>query len=78
MLGSARESADDEPTLRPGSSSAYVVTDEPDTVFARAIAAGAVALTEPYDTDYGAREFAVRDPEGNRWSFGNYRGAPRA
>ena len=31
----------------------------------------------PHDTDYGSRDFAVRDPEGNRWSFGTYRGEPR-
>jgi uncharacterized glyoxalase superfamily protein PhnB len=24
------------------------------------------------DTDYGSRDFAVRDPEGNHWSFGTY------
>ena len=33
---------------------------------------------ELHDTDYGSRDFAVLDPEGNRWSFGTYRGAPRA
>lgn len=27
-------------------------------------------------TDYGANEFAVRDSEGNLWSFGNYAGEP--
>jgi AraC-like DNA-binding protein len=27
-------------------------------------------------TDYGSRDFAARDPEGNRWSFGTYRGEP--
>ncbi|MFI5063170.1 MAG: hypothetical protein ACHP9Z_04210 [Streptosporangiales bacterium] len=25
----------------------------------------------------GSRDFAVRDPEGNRRSFGSYRGEPR-
>ena len=34
-------------------------------------------LRELHDTDYGSRDFAVLDPEGNRWSFGTYRGAPR-
>ena len=29
-------------------------------------------------TDYGSREFGLRDPEGNLWSFGTYRGEPRA
>ena len=27
------------------------------------------------DEDYGSRGFTVRDPEGNLWSFGTYRGA---
>jgi uncharacterized glyoxalase superfamily protein PhnB len=76
MLGSALDPAGDGPQA-PGSFSAYAVTDEPDMVFARALAAGATVLTEPYDTDYGSREFSVADPEGNRWSFGSYRGAPR-
>jgi len=78
MLGSARDPADDGWALAPGGSGAYAVTDEPDAVFARAVARGAVVLTEPHDTDYGSREFSVRDPEGNRWSFGSYRGAPRS
>ena len=77
MLGSARDSADDEWPLRPGSLGAYVVTDEPDAVFERAVASGATVLTQLHDTDYGSREFSVRDVEGNRWSFGTYRGAPR-
>jgi len=79
MLGSAREA--DEPDdwpLAPGSFGAYVVTDEPDALFARATAAGAQVLMELHDTDYGSRDFAVRDPEGNRWSFGTYQGEPRA
>jgi uncharacterized glyoxalase superfamily protein PhnB len=63
--------------VQPGSFGAYVVTGEPDALFARAAAAGAEILTPPHDTDYGSRDFAARDPEGNRWSFGTYRGEPR-
>jgi uncharacterized glyoxalase superfamily protein PhnB len=79
MLGSARESdpAASGP-VPPGYFSAYVVTDEPDALFARATAAGAEVITGLHDTDYGSRDFAVRDPEGNRWSFGTYPGEPRA
>jgi uncharacterized glyoxalase superfamily protein PhnB len=78
MLGSAGKSAaGDVPAPRPGGFSAYVVTDEPDALFARATAAGAGVQTGPADTDYGSRDFSVSDPEGNRWSFGTYRGAPR-
>lgn len=74
MLGSVRDDEDDKWPLRPGTFGAYVVTDEPDTVYARAVAAGAEVLMELTDTDYGSRDFMVRDPEGNRWSFGTYRG----
>ncbi|MDH6114897.1 putative glyoxalase superfamily protein PhnB [Kitasatospora sp. MAP12-15] len=77
MLGSARETPDDRWPLVPGSFGAYVVTDHPDALYARAKAAGAEITSEPHDTDYGSRDFAARDPEGNRWSFGTYRGEPR-
>jgi len=78
MLGSATESADDPWPLRPGTFGAYVVTDHPDELFARASAAGATVVTGLHETDYGSRDFSVTDPEGNRWSFGTYRGAPRS
>jgi uncharacterized glyoxalase superfamily protein PhnB len=78
MLGSAREGDADDPwPIKPGSFGAYVVTDDPDGLHKRAAAAGAKILTDLHDTDYGSRDFAVADPEGNRWSFGTYRGEPR-
>jgi uncharacterized glyoxalase superfamily protein PhnB len=78
MLGSAKPASDgDRWPLEPGSFGAYVVTAGPDELFARATAAGAEVLMDLHDTDYGSRDFAVRDPEGNRWSFGSYRGEPR-
>jgi uncharacterized glyoxalase superfamily protein PhnB len=79
MLGSVREEdSGDDWQLQPGTFGGYVVTDEPDALFARATAAGATILRELHDTDYGSRDFAVRDPEGNYWSFGTYRGEPTA
>lgn len=78
MLGSAKDDdARDDWPLQPGGFGAYVVTDDPDGLHARATAAGAQVLTDLHDTDYGSRDFSVRDPEGNHWSFGTYRGAPR-
>ena len=44
---------------------------------ARASAAAAGLLAGVHDTDYGSRDFTVRDPEGNRWSFRTYPCAPR-
>ena len=78
MLSSAREPGTDDPfPIRPGTFGAYVVTDDPDGLCARARAAGAEITMELTDTDYGSRDFGARDPEGNRWAFGTYRGAPR-
>lgn len=78
MLGSAKPDAEDDAwPLRPGSFGAYVVTADPDRLYARAKAAGAEITSELRETDYGSRDFAARDPEGNRWSFGTYRGEPR-
>ncbi len=77
MLGSARETGDDPWPLVPGSFGAYVVTDRPDEVRARAVAAGALDVSDIVEQDYGSRDFRARDPEGNRWSFGTYRGEPR-
>ena len=76
MLGSERPGGDPGPTP-PGSFSAYVVTGDPDALLARAVAAGAPVVGELHETDYGSRDFAVLDPEGNRWYFGTYPGAPR-
>jgi uncharacterized glyoxalase superfamily protein PhnB len=74
MLGTAGK--DDSPFGRrlPGNDSVYVVTDRPDELFDRAVAAGAEIIRKPEDADYGSRGFTVTDPEGNLWSFGTYEG----
>ena len=76
MLGSVRENSDVWPQS-PGQSAAYVVTDDADGLYARVVASGAVILKPLQDTDHGGRDFTFRDPEGNLWSFGTYRGEPR-
>lgn len=77
MLGSVRDTDGDTWPMRPGTFGAYVVTDDPDGLYARAVAAGAKVHKELTDQDYGSRDFIVHDPEGNLWSFGTYRGEPR-
>ncbi len=61
-------------TPRPLSStvSIYVVVPDPDRHQATAREAGAAVVRELENTDYGSREYSVRDPEGNLWSFGTY------
>jgi uncharacterized glyoxalase superfamily protein PhnB len=73
MLGSARESGDWPES--PGHSACYLVTDDPDGLFTRVTSSAGATVVRPLsDTDYGSREFAIRDPEGNLWSFGTYSG----
>ena len=75
MLGSTNR-LDSIVSQRPaGVAATYVVTDEPDALFERAMAVGAELVHGLSDEDYGSRGFSVRDPEGNIWSFGTYRGA---
>src|SRR4051794_10691626 len=75
MLGSVREDGA-ELSARPGTATCYVVCEAVDDLHDRAVAAGAELVRPLGDTDYGSRDFAARDPEGNVWSFGTY--APRA
>lgn len=50
--------------------SVHVATEEPDALFARAVAAGARVVREVHDSPFGTRGFVVSDPEGLYWSFG--------
>jgi len=52
--------------------SAYIVVADADAIYARAQAAGATVVRPLQNTDYGSREFAVKDPEGHSWSVGTY------
>ncbi len=52
--------------------SAYIVVADADAAWARAQAAGAPVVRTIQNTDYGSREFAVKDPEGHTWSAGTY------
>jgi len=54
----------------------YVALDSPaavDGCYARAKKAGAEITRDLCDTDYGSREFGLRDSEGHMWGFGSYR-----
>jgi uncharacterized glyoxalase superfamily protein PhnB len=53
----------------------YLVTDDPDGLHKRATEAGAEIVMELTDQDYGSREFAAADPEGNVWCLGTYQPA---
>ena len=59
----------------PGTGTVYLSTDEVDAMAGRVTAAGWEVLRPLAETDYGSREFAFLDPEGNAWSVGTYPGA---
>jgi uncharacterized glyoxalase superfamily protein PhnB len=50
--------------------SVHIDTDDPDAVYARAVAAGAMIVRELADSPLGTRGFVARDPEGLYWSIG--------
>jgi uncharacterized glyoxalase superfamily protein PhnB len=52
--------------------SVYIVVGDADAVYARAKASGGRIVREIQNTDYGSREFSVKDPEGHSWSVGTY------
>jgi uncharacterized glyoxalase superfamily protein PhnB len=69
MLGSEKN---DMVGGRPGTGYLYLAVDDADAHCARARAAGAQIITELHDTEYGSRDYAARDPEGNLWNVGTY------
>jgi uncharacterized glyoxalase superfamily protein PhnB len=80
MLGQGPHEDPEHWPLQPGTFGGYAVVPDAadvDALFARAVAAGATVVQEPYDPGHGSWDCAVRDPEGNHWQFGTYRGAPR-
>ena len=77
MLGSHKDDAYGRGFKSPGelgveTRSAYIVVTDADAVYARAQAAGAVVVRTIQNTDYGSREFTIKDPEGHSWSLGTY------
>ena len=80
MFGADRgRTGDDEWRDTVGAGSCYcVAVDEDDVrrIHDAALAAGATSVRAPAEPDYGGLECAVRDAEGNQWSFGTYAGEP--
>ncbi len=72
MLSSEPAGGDPRWGAHAGQGWLYVAVDDPDALYERAVAAGANVVMGLTDTDYGSRDFSVRDPEGNLWSSGTY------
>ena len=50
----------------------YIVVEEVDEHYQRAVAAGAEIVLELKAEDYGGRGYSCKDPEGHIWNFGSY------
>lgn len=77
MLGSAGRRTEESWVDSAGHGQCYCVTEtdeDVDRIHARAVELGATSVRAPEDQPYGGRGCTVRDPEGNQWSFGSYRG----
>ena len=55
-----------------GTQSPYVIVEDCDKHYARAVASGAKIVIDIKDEDYGGRGYSCRDPEGHLWNFGTY------
>jgi uncharacterized glyoxalase superfamily protein PhnB len=73
MFGAAERNEAESLDVPVAGASVYVAVADTDALYERAKAAGAEIVRELHDTDYGSRDFAAKDPEGNLWSFGTYR-----
>ncbi len=72
MAGTPKGNEHDHPV---GTAGSYWVLGDAaavDAMHARALAAGAASVNEPYEPPYGGRECSLRDLDGNSWSFGTY------
>jgi uncharacterized glyoxalase superfamily protein PhnB len=73
MLSSAGVGREPFKSLPAGGRLIYIAIDEVDSLYESVRKAGGDIALEITDTDYGSRDFTVRDPEGNLWAFGTYR-----
>ena len=74
MLGSVRpgEGMASPQALGAATQALYVYVEDLDAHYERARLAGAQIVSLPEDTDFGSREYHVRDVEGHLWTFGTF------
>ena len=70
MLGEAMQ------TVTPSSSYFYLYVNDVDSMYKRAIGAGASSVDPPTDQFWGDRMGTVKDPFGNTWSLATHKEDP--
>lgn len=78
MMGAVRETDLDKLMRQPDevggveTQSIYIVVDDADAHYARAVAAGADIVLDIKSDGLGRRGYSCRDPQGHIWNFGTY------
>ena len=78
MLGSYRDEGEYDRLVRlpedagGSTQAAYIVIEEIEDHYRRAVEAGARVVYELAEQDYGGKLYSVLDPEGHLWNFGSY------
>ena len=78
MIGSERDNEYDKLVKTPkdldgfNTQTAYIIVEEIDEHYQRAIDTGAEIILDIKDEDYGGRGYSCQDPEGFIWNFGSY------
>lgn len=78
MLGSYRDEGEYDRLVRMpddvggSTQAAYIVIEEIEDHYLRAVEAGARVVYELAEQDYGGKLYSVLDPEGHLWNFGSY------
>jgi len=58
----------------PNTHALHIYVEDADTVYEKALAAGATLIDEPRDQEYGERSASVKDPAGNYWYIATHKG----
>ncbi|MQA17784.1 MAG: glyoxalase, partial [Pseudonocardiaceae bacterium] len=78
VFGSTKHTGGVHAHMPTGENAMYVITDGVDAVHQRVRSAGGAVVNSPHEAAFGsgatAYAFTARDPEGNLWTFGTYRG----
>lgn len=78
MLGSYRDEGEYDRLVRlpedagGSTQAAYIVIEEIEDHYQRAVEAGARVVYELAEQDYGGKLYSALDPEGHLWNFGSY------
>ena len=78
MLGSYRDDGEYDRLVRlpqdagGSTQAAYIVVDDIEDHYRRAVDAGARVVYELGEQDYGGKLYGAIDPEGHLWNFGSY------